>query len=392
MSNTKYLGPYKKIDKFPAASAGAAADIFPVLQSGDSQIKKMTLAQLATYIEAGGGMEDLVITGATPTVILKDSDCTDSDNNFVLAVNATDTGTGAEDIDWSISSQVAGTVTAHLSYDASGDELTVAPADVKMGAALDLGASGTAGGLDIFPGTEAKGKFTLSCTDQDGDTAVGFKPAAMGQATVISIPDPGAATANVVLTDQANDGAVCTASATELSQLDGTTLTAGSIFADAATTEGAGITGDAATCEHSVTKIGGLFKTEILIDLTGLESKDTANDIIGDSGGGAAHIGQITAARNGTIFAGKIECLEAPAGGDDDIDLYSATEDTGAYDGAVGDLTETQLINAGDHAADAFKSLTAFPAADEYLYLVAGTGDLAASYSAGILRITLWGK
>jgi len=81
---------------------------------------------------------------------------------------------------------------------------------------LDAGKSGTAGTVDVFASTASKGKFVLSCTDQDGDTAVTLKPAAMGQATVVSIPDPGAATANVLLTDAANDGVVVTATAAEL--------------------------------------------------------------------------------------------------------------------------------------------------------------------------------
>lgn len=158
-----------------------------------------------------------------------------------------------------------------------------------------------------------------------------------------------------------------------------------------ATTAGTGITGAAASYTAGVEKVGTYFKTTIVIDLAGLRGT-AANDIIGDDGtANACHIGQITAARNGTIFAGKIECLETPAGSDPDIDLYSATEATGVEDQAITALTETQLINSGSHAANAFKSLTAFPAADEYLYLVAGTG-VDADYTAGILVITLWGK
>lgn len=170
----------------------------------------------------------------------------------------------------------------------------------------------------------------------------------------------------------------------ELNQLDG------AVLAGIATAAGTGVDGVAAAFGVSVVMVGDLFKTTIVIDLTGLRST-AAGDIIGDDGtANPCHIGQITAARNGTIFAGKIECLELPAGGDPDIDLYSATEATGVEDGAISGLTETQLVDSGDHAANAFKSLTAFPAADEYLYLVAGaTTD--ADYTAGILVIELWG-
>lgn len=161
---------------------------------------------------------------------------------------------------------------------------------------------------------------------------------------------------------------------------------------DLATTAGTGITtGTGTTIVSGVEKIGTIYRTTIVIDLTGLRST-AAGDIIGVNGTAlACHIGQITAARNGTVFAGYIRCLETPAGGDPDIDLYSAVEATGVEDGAISGLDETQLVNSGDHAANAFKSLTAFPAANEYLYLVAGaTTD--ADYTAGILEIVMFGR
>jgi molybdenum cofactor synthesis domain-containing protein len=141
-----------------------------------------------------------------------------------------------------------------------------------------------------------------------------------------------------------------------------------------------------------VTKIGSMYKTEILIDLTGLRST-AGGDIIGDDGTAlACHIGQITAAVNGTIFAGRISCLETPTGGDPDIDLFAATAGTAVEDTAISGVTgQASLVNAGDHAVGGFDMLTAFPAANSYLYLVAGdTTD--ADYTAGILLIELWGK
>ena len=156
---------------------------------------------------------------------------------------------------------------------------------------------------------------------------------------------------------------------------------------------GYGITSGVGTiCEHSVTKVGGIFKTEILIDLTGLNGCGAADDIIGKDGDAIdCHIGRITATVNGTIIAGLIECHEAPAGGNTDIDLYSAVESTGVQDAAIGtNITETQLCNAGAHSAGSTDVLTAWPAADEYLYLVAGA-NTDADFSAGRLLITLWG-
>ena len=112
---------------------------------------------------------------------------------------------------------------------------------------------------------------------------------------------------------------------------------------------GTGITtGSGTIYRSSVQRVGGIITTRILIDLTGLRSTG-GGDIIGVNGTAlVCHIGQITAARNGTILTGSMECFEAPAGGDPDINVHSATEGTGVEDGAIGDLTETLLVNAGD--------------------------------------------
>lgn len=156
---------------------------------------------------------------------------------------------------------------------------------------------------------------------------------------------------------------------------------------------GAGMSG-AETLEHRVNKVGGLIKTEIFVDLTGLNAGGTAGDIIGTNPGVAAsHLGQITAAKHGTLVGGRLTCLETPAGpaGGNDIDLYSATEATGAEDAAISGLTETALCNSGALSAGTVVPLTALPAANEYLYLVdQGGGD--AAYTAGKLLIELWGK
>lgn len=153
---------------------------------------------------------------------------------------------------------------------------------------------------------------------------------------------------------------------------------------------GTGIDGIAETYETQVERVGDLIRTTILIDLTGLRST-AAGDIIGDDGAGTpCHLGQITAQQNGNLVAGSVICLETPAGGDPDIDLYSATEATGVEDAAVSTLTETALTNGGDHVAGDRDPMTALPADLEYLYLVAGaTTD--ADYTAGKLLIELWG-
>ena len=158
-----------------------------------------------------------------------------------------------------------------------------------------------------------------------------------------------------------------------------------------ATEAGTGITtGTGTIYRSSVQRVGGIITTRILIDLTGLRSTGSG-DIIGVNGTSlVCHIGQITAARNGTILTGSMECFEAPAGGDPDINVHSATEGTGVEDGAIADLTETLLVNAGDATLGSKVYFTAVPAADEFLYLT--TGDATdADYTAGKLFIELMG-
>ena len=158
-----------------------------------------------------------------------------------------------------------------------------------------------------------------------------------------------------------------------------------------ATEAGTGITGGTGTIYRiSVIREGGIIKTSILIDLTGLRST-ASGDIIGvDGTSNVCHIGQITAARNGTILAGTMTCFEAPTGGDPDINVHSATEGTAVEDGAISSLTETLLVNAGDATLGSVVIFTAVPAADEFLYLTLGD-TTNADYTAGKLLIELFG-
>ena len=128
-----------------------------------------------------------------------------------------------------------------------------------------------------------------------------------------------------------------------------------------------------------------IVKTTILIKL----KERNKGDIIGKDGSGVAYICQVTTANQGTIFGATMTCLETPAGGSTDIDVYSATEGTGVNDTVIGDLTESQRINGGNAAAGTVSAGGSI-GADKYLYLVSqGTGD--ATYTAGRFVIELIG-
>lgn len=170
----------------------------------------------------------------------------------------------------------------------------------------------------------------------------------------------------------------------------GTETLTGSFGFSIANPAGVGITAGTGTVyETSVARNNGIVTTSIMIDLTGLNSGGTAGDIIGTDGAGVAYIARITTADNGTVFGVKMTCYELPAGGDTDIDLYSATEGTGVEDVAISTLTETQIINSGTLAL----GTTVFGTdivADQYLYLV-GQGTSNATYTAGRLLIEIFG-
>lgn len=164
------------------------------------------------------------------------------------------------------------------------------------------------------------------------------------------------------------------------------------ISAFTAGTPGAGFSGGTGTVIKSgVLQIGGVIHTRFLLDLTGLASSTTDLDIIG-VGSSAAYFGRITAAKNGTLLSGRMTCLEVPAGGADDVDLYSATEATGVFDAGIGTLTETIMVTSGGAwTLGLTKGFSAVPAANEYLYLTGGEVGTAATYTAGKFLIELEG-
>jgi hypothetical protein len=156
--------------------------------------------------------------------------------------------------------------------------------------------------------------------------------------------------------------------------------------------KGAGITGAAHVHRSSVMKVGGIIYTDILLDLTDLVGSATDLDIIGGAAGAASsHLGQIVAALNGTILGGYMQCLEVPAGGADDLDLYSATVATGAQDGLVTDLTETVLITSGAAWTNGLiRAFSGVPPANDYIYIVNGEA-VGGTFTAGKFLIRLFG-
>ncbi len=160
-------------------------------------------------------------------------------------------------------------------------------------------------------------------------------------------------------------------------------------------TVGGGITlGAGAIGKGSYNNASGVKTINIILDLTGLKGGGTAGDIIGSDStsiGGvrqAAFVGYIPS--DMTVLGGRMTCLETPAGGDTDIDLYSATEGTGVQDEAISALTETQIINGGAQSLGTVTYFAADPASSAFFYMVS-QGTTTTAYTAGRFLIEVFG-
>ena len=187
---------------------------------------------------------------------------------------------------------------------------------------------------------------------------------------------------------------VATASKALILDANGQVASGPTILSDGAMAAGTGITtATGGFSYYRVTRIGELYKTEIFIDITGLNDGDTAADVIGKDGDTVnCHIGQITAAVNGTIFAARVSVTETPGTAHADIDIWRADEGTLAQDTAISAGTNQAKLFDGDTlAANDILVFSALPAADSYMYLVTGTQGGDADYDAGIILLELWG-
>jgi len=190
----------------------------------------------------------------------------------------------------------------------------------------------------------------------------------------------------------ASTGNNIVAAGTSTGTNNGSLGTAATIFKVTPNAHGSGIADDA--INTFVNKIGGDTCTTILIDLHGgLACGGSANDVIGTDGGAAnAYIAELTTGVNGIPYSIEMSCVEAPTGGDPDINLVCSATATDAENAAVS--TPTVVVNGGDWTLgmrqqhDAAATLAALSL--KYLYLTCGTATEAA-YTAGKLVIKIWG-
>jgi hypothetical protein len=92
------------------------------------------------------------------------------------------------------------TIANHIAtYTNTTGTLSEDPATAISGGNIQAGLSGTAGTLASFPVTASKGSLVISATANTGNTTTTITNAAMGQASVLTLPDPGGASADFAL-------------------------------------------------------------------------------------------------------------------------------------------------------------------------------------------------
>lgn len=205
---------------------------------------------------------------------------------------------------------------------------TAGTIDDTAGAATNLGnilagASGTAGTLTSFPATAANGSLILAAINAGGAFNTTISNSIMGQSSVISIPDPGAATASFVLSTSSGTQNITG----NLTVSGAITSTAGNITSGSSGDAGTFISFPATAANGTLIlaaiNAGGAFNTTISNSAMGQSSvisipdpgAATANFILSASAGTQTISTGNLALTLGYVQGSAINALTAHAGG-----------------------------------------------------------------------------
>jgi hypothetical protein len=167
---------------------------------------------------------------------------------------------------------------------------------------IQAGLSGTAGTLISFPTTAANGSLIISALNAGGAFNTTIRNSVMGQSSVISIPDPGAATANFVLSASSGTQTITG----NLTVSGAITSTAGNITSGSSGDAGTFISFPATAANGTLIlaaiNAGGAFNTTISNSTMGQSSVIS----IPDPGGATANFLISASAGTQTISTGNI--------------------------------------------------------------------------------------
>ena len=173
------------------------------------------------------------------------------------------------------------TIANHIAtYTNTTGGLSEDPTTAITGGNLQAGLSGTAGFLASFPATAATGSLLLTAVSNSGNTLVTISNALHGQASVYSIPDSGATTANFIISKLTGTQHITVGSL----QVDGGNLTAG-ISGAAGTLTSFPATAANGSLIIAAANAGGAFNTTISNGMMGQSTVYTMGDIGATTGG-----------------------------------------------------------------------------------------------------------
>jgi hypothetical protein len=174
---------------FPATTARGSLHIVGANSVGDTITILTNASQAAarTYTIPDGGQ-------AASNLLLTDNATTQTINTGSLALAVGNITATLGNIAATAGSVAAGTTVT------GGTGVTATTGNVSATAGnVNAGSSGNAGSLISFPATAANGTLIVSALNSGGAFNTTIRNSVMGQASVVSIPDPGAATANFLL-------------------------------------------------------------------------------------------------------------------------------------------------------------------------------------------------
>lgn len=140
-------------------------------------------------------VDQIKITGTANAANANVVTITNASHGQATTYTIQDAGTAANIITSQGAQTIAGAVTLSS---ASGLVVSGASGVNVSGGGVITGASGTAGSVKIYPATASKGDLKITCSNQTGNTEVVVNAAAMGQATTLTVRDPGGASATFV--------------------------------------------------------------------------------------------------------------------------------------------------------------------------------------------------
>jgi len=382
---------------------------------------------------------DLTLIDGSPSLDLKDSDCTDSDINASLSCNATATGTGAEDIDVTLKQQVAGSLTTFINSNAdgaltlgqSGQEVTVAgKLSSYLGAAEQIRLATNANDYTKFT-MDANGGISIETVDAAA-AAANMALVADGSfavtSTAFNLSGAGAASglttiANAGLITNTSGAVECLRLATNATDYTKFTLDANGGLAIESIDAGAAaanisITADGslalASSQFNVTSAGavsGVTTVNMTGAITGATATDTINSVIINAGavsgvttlgmGGAlsgvtsiANTSQeITLAAAGKLLISATAADHTDTAGCIDLNLESATANvigldvnstlTGDVDGVSGIKSTITGLAAGGGSGNMTHAFQAALVGDnndtDHTYIALSATDFAAN-------------